>query len=353
MPASPSCLTGLVGLSRAASPCFALPVGTEEVPADNAFITESTTGRYVDKVEGLILRPASGQQPGSDAWARLDRARSQAIGFVEVELGKHLSAQTGPLKEPLGGKFGSLGDGSLLPLGTQPLLRLPTRLLPGRGYTLVSLSLYASAEVTDVPVLLDGVEIARVTTSATTPTMVYLQEGVTVPFDGQVHTLSAVLPEGVQARAGKLTCGCGDRNPDVALALTGLRGETLTSRYNQNAWNGGFLLYLETTCLDPSKLCYVLSTDDELQQSVAFAIQYKAAEYVVASLLADANYSRYTSLDVKALEFLAERYQQLNHATTEDSPGHLVWLTSPNGLARVAHPCYDCKPHPYAPRLVR
>lgn len=337
MPDSPACLTGLVGLSRAASPCFPLPVA----PADSTFITASVSGLYLDEVEGLHLRPAPNTAPGADAWARFDKSRSQAVSIVDNALRQRLSASAGPLLAPLVGKFGNLGDGSLVGLGIQPLMSFPTKLVPGRGYELVSLSLYASAHAEGVPVLLDGVELATVTVDPSAPVVVTLPPGTVIPFDGQVHTLTAVLPDGVRARSGKLTCGCGNHNPDVALALAGLQGGDCHQRYNQNAWSGGFIVHLQTTCINPDKLCYVLDTDEELQRSAAFAVQYKTAELTVVGLLAEAQYSRYTSLEPKALEGLIARYSALYAE-------HLDWLSGASGLSRVPQPCYGCAPNPLA-----
>lgn len=324
-----SCLTGLIGLTREGRPCFPLPA--DEAKA--ALLTDSATGLYLDEVEGLHLRPAPNVAPGPDAWARFDRARTQALQLVELDLRAALPVMV-PVTE-LSGSFGSLGDGSLLPEGQQPSLTLYTRHVPGRAYRLASVRLLTNVVATDVPLLLDGVEVATLTTG---PTPAPLALNVLIPFDGAAHTLTAVLPAGVRARTGRLTCGCGSHHPDVRLASLGLRSATdLNGAYTASTQTSGFLLSLTTACLTPDRLCYALSTDAELQRYAGIALLYKTAELTVVSLSSDAQYSAYTSLDVATLDGLIGRYRA-------DYDTYRAWLISAAGLPRVAQPCYQCAP---------
>jgi hypothetical protein len=321
MPISPSCLTGLIGLSRAASPCFPLPLG------DTAFITASASGLYLDEVEGLNLRPAPLQTAGADAWARFDKARTQAVAYVDNDLGKRMTLGT-PLEQPAG-TLGGLGDGTLAPLGTPAVLTLPLTLKPSLGWQLLSVALYTDVTAADVPVYLDNVLIGTLTTNgglfAPVPNAAML-----LRFDGQTHTLRAELPEGVRPKNNRLTCGCG--NPWVKAVAAALLPGTNTK---QPA--GGFVVQVQQVCTALAPLCHAITQDAELAKSVAFAVLYKTAELTVVSLLADAQYSRYTSLDAKALEGLIARYTGLYEE-------HQAWLLGGTGLARVAQPCYGCAP---------
>ncbi len=326
---STSCLTGLIGLSRAGRVCFPLPADATQSGA----VTDSATGLFLDEVEGLHLRPAPNTTVGPDAWKRFAAARSQAIQVVELDLRAALSGSV-PVTE-LAGSFGSLGDGSLLAEGVQPSLSLHTKNLPGRAYRLTSVRLLTNVVAENVPLLLDGVQVATLTTG---PNPAPAALSVSIPLDGATHTLMAVLRIGVRARTGRLTCGCGSHHPDVRLASYGLRSATdLNGAYLPTTQTNGFLLNVSTACLTPDRLCYALETDDELQRYAGIALLYKTAELTVVGLSSDAQYSAYTSLDVATLDGLIGRYRA-------EYDTYKAWLVGATGLPRVAHPCYACAP---------
>lgn len=327
MPVTTDCLAGLVGLSRAGSSCFPLPTVTP--PATNDGITASLVGMYVDEVEGLSLRNAPTAAAGPDVYQRLDRARNQALLTVAHRLGSRLSSDKP--RYAVGGLLGGLGNGSYDPVNLRAVLRLPTQLREGGALRLDSIVLYTDTVAEDVAVLLDGVEVATITTNGG-PTAL---TGVLVPLDGQVHELTAVLPDGVRVRANATTCGCGnDFVRAMRLNLTDVRARA-----------GGFAVQVSEVCTLDTPLCYALGKDEELQRSVGFAIQYLSAANFAASLLTDAHYNRYTMLEPKQLDALGSLW-------TGRAQEHLTWLLSPSGLARVVHPCYVCAPAAWHPTKV-
>lgn len=330
MPANTDCLQGLTGLTRAGSQCFPLPVPAEG--ATNDAYTTSASGLYVDEVEGLTLRPATATTPASDVWQRLDMARNQALNTVAHRLGTRGTADAP--RFTLAGQIGGEGKGQYAPAGMPSRMYLKTKHRPGGALKLLNLRLLTDVAVSDVPVLLDGVQVATVTTNAPGPQA--LQPPILIPYDGHTHTLEATLPEGVRVRLNSITCGCGnDFVRSLRLSLQDVVGSA-----------GGFTAAFQEVCTLSTPLCHALETDEELTRSVGFAVQYLTAANFAAGLLTEANYSRYTLLEPKLLDSLGAQW-------TQKAEEHLLYLGSPSGLARVAHPCYVCSPAAWHPTKQR
>jgi hypothetical protein len=336
MPA-PDCLLAFIGLSAASLPCFALPTPAEG--QTNAAITESATGLYLTTVEGLSLRPAASSTlngtAATDLWARLSNARLLATQHVRTALEQ---ARQGSYGTPLftqRGTLGGLGNGQLLPVGTRALMTFHTNARRNGAWRITQLQLYTDQNVADVPLLVDGVQKATITTNGTG--MVTLADGgILIPLDGNDHTVEAVLPEGVRVKANKLFClGCQANTPWGRCVTTNLRNVTSSTSGN------GFAVTITEECTEATTdvLCYAVATDNELAQSVGFAIMYKAAELFTDSLLVEKQVSRYTMLEPKELGALAAKYEA-------KSMEHVKWLSSWAGLGRVRHPCYLCPPNP-------
>lgn len=321
------CLTGLIGLSKNGIPCFPLP-------AESAYVTDSATGLYLDTVEGLNLKPAQSTSPGADLYPRLDRARTQAMEVVYQHLSTRAAAQAGKKLFTLSGMLSGLGNGQLGIEGSARMVLYTRERTAGR-WRLQSLQLLTDIPTANVPVLLDGVEIASISTNSPP---VALTDAF-VPFDGQPHTLEAVLPPGVRPKFNTLICGgCSEWGRLMKL--------NLAPNANPNAPAGGFVVKAKEECTVAPLVCHVLSQDEELKRSIAWAILYKTAEHVVVGFLADAAYSRYTTLEPKAMQALGELY----HAKAAE---HLNWLSGPEGLAKYPHPCYQCAPSAWHPSIVK
>lgn len=332
MPSNLDCLAALVGLlsEKPTEPVYGFPYAFDFAfaPGSVAAFTFSTTGLYVENVEGLSLRTLTEDCP-SDLPLKLAKARSQAIQHVASQLGRTLSSDTPRFKQS--GLLGGAGNGSYGPQGSPARLTLKTKYREGGALRLDTLLLYTDQALSDIPVLLDGAEIARISTNDAPAAL----SQVLVPLDGQAHVLEAVLPEGVRVRVNSITCGCG--NPFVAAMRLDLQDVTSPA--------GGFAVQLSEACSLPAGLCYTLDTDEELARSVGFAIQYTAAANLAISLLVDTLYSRYTLLEPKALQSLIDLW---NSKAFE----HLSWLNSPQGLSRVQHPCTVCQPSSWHPSIV-
>jgi hypothetical protein len=333
--ASFDCFAGLVGITAAGSSCFPLPSS-----GDNTALTTSRSRLYLDMVEGLAFKVSNGNG-APDLYERLKRSRDKAVLDIFAELGKLAT------RSPIYAQHGNLGGpstGQLEPVGTPARIVFRTAERNAGGYRIESIQLKASATVSGVPLLLDGVQVATIATNAAPQAV-----GITIPLDGYEHTLEAVLPDGVRPEVNKLHCpGCKMGTPWGASVTNNLVGVTsATPGY-------GFQLTVAEVCTETlDMLCYAVSARPgmadtfqfpELAQFIGSAILYRTAELFVVDLLTDANVSRYTMLEPKTLPALGQRY-------AAEWAKHVAWLVGPDALGGLDHPCYLCRPNPLAGRV--
>ena len=332
-----ACLTGLIGLSAAGSACFPLPTVTP--PATNDALTVSRSGLYLDMVEGLLLKPATGQPAGHELYERLSAARAQAMPTVRTALAQRRAAAAGIALYNQRGTIGGLGNGTLLAAGSPARMTFYTKYARAGCFRLVSLQLYTDIAVTAVPILLDGLLIGTLSAGGAGGLFVPI-DGATpqqlrIPFDGLRHTLEALIPAGVRVHSNSMWCAPCQAGTPWGLALA--RG--LDQVQCAAVTGGGFAVQVQEQCTEPlDALAYALEVDPELKDSVAYALLYTAAELFVISLAVSAQASRYLMMEAKELDALGAYY----HAKAEN---HVAWLAGPDGLARIHHPCYAGLPN--------
>lgn len=360
MAATPDCLTSLLGLSDGTSTCFALPTDPDEAAA----VTASATGLYLDEVEGLRLQAATGAPggPATDLWQRLAKARKLAVEEVRqaLEVGKGKSFGT-PIYQQRG-TLGGLGNGTLMPVGTRAYMPFYTNARLAGAWRIMSLQLFTDVAVTDAPLLLDGVQVAELsTTGASGVTSGLPPEGLLIPLDGNQHTLEVTLPPTVRVRQNNFFAGCfscqqgnpwfksviGTKQPSGIYTGGSLSNVTATTQGN------GFSITVREECaIKSDMLCYAIGSDYSdadgpvpryigLPKAIGRAIMYKAAELFTIDLLANQQRSRYTMLEPKALDDLVDYYRTKQATIQPDGTGgYLPWLNSPEGLGQVQHPCF-------------
>jgi hypothetical protein len=333
MPDAPSdCLAALIGLSRSGSPCFPLP---EPAAGDtNAWLTASTSGYYLDLLEGLSFRVANGNG-APDLYFRLERARTLAALNLRAKL------RLGAIGQPRFAERGALGGAGNGAVGTAGPLPLTTCEREGGALRITSIRLNTTSTVLSVAILLDGQEVARLASTNTAPQAVSL----TIPLDGATHTLEAVLPSGVLPLENKLHCppcsGATAWGKAVARNLQGVTSATSAK---------GFQLQLSEVCAaDVSDLlCYAITGDDqateERRQMAAQAMMYTAGALLVKDFITDARFDRYSMMEPKMLPALGASYEA-------EADKAAKWLNGAEGLGRVVHPCYQCAPVGWHPTI--
>lgn len=342
MPETPDCLLSLVGLSQG-SACFPLPADLDAAAAVKA----STAGLWLDMAEGLRLQPAAGQVAATDLYDRLAKARALAVFQVRAALEASRAGSYGVRLYQQRGVFGGLGNGQLAPAGTRALMSFSTNARREGAWRITKLQLFTDIVVPDVPLLLDNVEVARVTTNAAGVAPV----DVLIPLDGNQHILEALLPAGTRVKANTFFSGCfgcQQGSPWAQTVRNNLQNVTA-----QTQGNGFSISVVEECTAEPDFLCFTIGTDagqkiaryPELVKIIALAIFYKAAELFTTGLLGSSQLSRYTSLEPKALAELRDYYaSKLTHASPDGTGNYLPWLNSAEGLGQVDHPCYLSPP---------
>lgn len=335
MPATSDCLTSLIGLSTGSTNCFPLP---EQDPALNGYITDSATGLYLDTVEGMALKAAANQSPATDLYTKLDNARKNAALQIRATLEAGRAKSYGTPLYNQRGVLGGLGNGQLAPPGTRAEMTLYTNARRAGAWRITRIQLFTDQAVTDAPLLLDGQQVATISTSATASSSKLISpDALLIPLDGNPHTLEAILPEGVRVKSNNLFSGCFScsRNSPWFKSVQG-NLQNVTAQTPGN----GFSISVQEECIaDANFLCFAIGTEGGVERypglslSVASALLYKAAELFTVGLLAGRDTNRYTMLEPKSLDQLENMY-----ATKADA--WLKWLNSPEGLGQVQHPCY-------------
>jgi hypothetical protein len=351
MPAAPlNCLENLVGLAAKPLPCFPFPTDS-----DTAWITESTRRDspagpvYVSELQGLDFKPAK-SDPATDLYDRLGNARKQAAAYVRQNITQAGGYSFSQPRFAASGNLGKPGNGA--PYSGPASIVLQTAEREGGGYVLTGLGLQTTTAVLAVPILLDGVQVATVDTNQGVQPVSkgYAPQfnkdfigQITIPFDGQAHTLTAVLPDGVRPLDGQLYCttGCNSKAPGTFGASVAQNLPLVTSATR----NAGFLLQVKEQCIAEAAdvLCYAASgTSDDLADSLAQAVVAMTAHFYLMGLFSIKDYSRYTLLDTKQMEAMGAYFKA-------EADKNIAWLAQPNGLGRVQHPCFACAPNPNAP----
>ncbi|MBF9140842.1 hypothetical protein [Hymenobacter properus] len=341
MPTEPlNCLESLVGLAPAALPCFPLPSGDTDWITASSRAGSAGGAVYVSQLAGLNFQPAKADPP-TDVYDRLGKARNSAAAYVRTAIQQARGYGFGAALFSASGQLGKAGNGSVYQGAAA--LTLTTNYVEGGGYKVTALALQTTVTVADVAIQLDGVTVATITTNAPLQSITPF----VIPFDGAVHQLVPVgLPDGVRPLTGQLFCttGCNSMGPgtfggSVARGLSGVTSSTP---------NAGFLLRVQEVCTaEDDVLCYATTASAELADSLARAVQAMAGYYFLMDLFSQANYSRYTLLDQKQMDYLA------NTQFKPYADQMIAWLSQPQGLGRLKHPCYTCQPNPYGPRLAK
>ncbi|GAB2866005.1 hypothetical protein [Hymenobacter ruber] len=336
MPTEPlNCLESLVGLAPEALPCFPFPSGDTDWITTSSRTGSAAGGVFVSQLAGLSFQAAKGD-PGTDLYDRLAKARTSAASYVRTAIQQGPKYGFGQARFTASGQLGKPGNGSVYQ--GAPALTLTTGYAEGGAYRVTALALQTTVAVADVVIQLDGVPVATITTGGPlAPITPFL-----IPFDGQAHTLTAVLPDGVRPLTGQVYCFCGG-GPFTQSIRAYL--PAVTSQTN----NAGFLLRVEEVCgtSESDMLCYATTANAELADSLAKAVQAMSGYYFLMDLFSQANYSRYTLLDTKQMDYLA------NKEFKPYADQMIAWLSQPAGLGRLTHPCYTCAPNPCGPRITK
>ncbi len=338
-----ACFENIIGLSRRDCPCV------EDRTVD-AGVSES--GLYLDELPGLNLRLLdTAADCGDDGlWAKLERARENAIEDTIAELGACIAANTDTARPPgtsIIGQDKNAARSSVKLPRTYHGLAIETALVRGgiceitaigtafkavNNTGTVAVKVYNRPEESADP-------IAEVTLNTTPDRVIWtdLPEPIalTMQQDTAVQPRFWILyePNGMEAMNTEINCGCvgykpywSHQNPqyttkqDKGVHLwawwamaAGTKGDDLSGRLTWTVENPthGLLLKVRLKCDEVSSFCdpnadYRM---DPIQKVIAHAVRFKAGANLLQDILTSPRIDRFTMTAGEQLEALKKDYE--------------------------------------------
>jgi len=348
-----NCFSTIIGLTREEPDCIL------EWEDDYAI---SDANLYLDELQGISLRliDATGFNP--DLWTKMLRAKENAITAFKNDVIQEILKYKEHIRSRFAGEIGGRNFTTLTPASTFYGLRMFSDVKGGkfilRGVTLmlntteaVNLLIYDEYDlVTVVP--LTSVAGRPHTTSFS---------AVELPLVGNYYFL--IQPAGVPYN-NKLTCGCGGYrwcfSPDTPCyrysrdkwtewaMIAGVSGADVTARdtwaTTKNAM--GMRLHGNFLCDISDMLCSETSDflHNEIDIAIAWAILYKAGEYLMNYIMDSGEVNRYTLLGIDALNenrvYYNARYVVMVDfiaRTIEDERNECLRCLPPFGMGKRSH----------------
>lgn len=338
-----ACFENIIGLSRRDCECV------EPRPVDTGV---SESGLYLDELPGLNLRLLEGAADCGDEglWAKMERARENAIEEVSADLAACINANTDNARPPgtsiigqdknaarTSVKLNYAWHGVTLQLpivrgGTYEIMAIGTAFKAVNNTGSVQIDFYERFE-------LSGSAIASVVVPTTPDRVVWtdLVEPISLPMDAEtsIHPRYWALyqPNGMQAMNTEINCGCAGYKPywsynnpqylhpaDKGKHLwaywsmaAGTRGNDLDERLEWTTENptNGILLKVRVRCDEMSSFCDLEANyrTDPIQKVIAHAVRFKAGAMLLQDILTSPRIDRFTMTAGEQLSELKKDYE--------------------------------------------
>lgn len=350
------CLTNLVGITQ--SECTCVITGLDNDILDEGlaegikWYTQSTSGLYLDELEGIIpLQSADGCAECDDEMANFYyRSRNSAVKTLADDV------MAGFIKRGVNGNrtyFGKVA-GTLF-----------------SGFMDVSGSGYAGQKIWTVAMNGGSIKInkiyAMMNASATFDVLVYMVERGATEFS-LVTTITDIVsiantvkenilpapvtidlsrygaefyllyvPAGFMPLQNSLSCGCGQKEYLLRdyLTVSGVKGNDLNalSTFGTYTNGGGLALDAQVGCDTTKLICEAYNYDEAAKIVMAYAARYKAGELLHEYVLKSNEINRYT---MSSREFL---WGKRNHFKKEYAD-RVAWLVENIDMDLID--CYIC-----------
>ena len=322
-----NCLYNVVGFSRTECACVD---GWDESYA------VSDSGLYISELQGMSLRILDSLGGCEDLWDKMTAARENAINAFKLDLVQALMKYKEPVRRPFSGDIGgryATGGKKITDLVTDSTyygMRIYSDIKGGkyilRGVSLILDSTEAvNLEIYDEYDLLHTVALTSV---ADRPNKTLITP-IELTLDRNYYLL--IAPVG-RAYSNKLTCNCGGfkwcfdvNDPCIRqsrelwtewIMAGGVYGDVLADRedWTVNSKASGMILHGNFVCDVFDNFCRDESdfVNNEIDASMAYAIWYKAGEFLTTYIMGSPEVSRYTLLGMEQLNenrtYYAERY---------------------------------------------
>jgi hypothetical protein len=293
-------------------------------------VTKADVDIYLDEIEGLNVRVVAASNDGDlDTFSLMSNARRNAIRTLEADLLAGLSSLYGTVKRRYEGSVGGLGqsqglvdtyDGQLVTFSMRP------KEAPGAVALIKKVGLLIDRS-TSVEVLVTGSDTpVLVVATADTPSFTVLAKPILVRLDQIEHLTASYAASGFQPRHNLTSCGCS--------AMDTVLADYFENVYNQPA--NGVLLDMEISCDESQVLTANYDASLAMQDTLAYAARFKAAELLIEGIISTTNLNRYVMLDREHL------WGKRNHYRKEYTD-RLTWLVGADGIDTSYSACYPCR----------
>jgi hypothetical protein len=323
-----SCLENVIGFAREECKCI------DDWDASYAL---SDSGLYISEVQGMSLDILDSLGGCEDIWDKMINARTNAINAFKIDLAQELSKYKEPTRKSfsgdIGGRYADTGKKitSLITESNYYGIRMYSDIQGGkyilRGVSLILNTTEAvNLEIYDEYDLLDTIALSSV---ANRPHKTDITP-IELSLDRNYYFL--IAPVG-RAYSNKLTCNCGGfrwcfdiDNPCYRLSrdgwtewvmAAGVYGDAIDDRedWTKCGRASGMILHGNFVCDVFDNFCRDESDfiSNEIDTSMAYALLYKASEFLTTYIMASSEVSRYTLLGMEQLNenriYYAERYK--------------------------------------------
>lgn len=349
----PTCFQEVIGFTR-----------SEDVCVDGYLSEYSTSdsGLYIDELQGLNLRILNSTGGSYGIWDKMNNALENAISSFKVDVLKEILKTKEPARANFIGNIGGKSFTTKLPSKTYHGLRMYSDIYGG-SYTLrgVTIILDTTGPVNlliyDEYSLLHTVAITSVAGqpkyTAITPIQLSLVGNYYFLFTG-----ASGLPYN-----NKLTCNCGghkwcfniehpcynpsrDRWTEWSM-VAGVSGDDLTLRddWGTSREAQGLILHGDCWCDTLGILCSDHSdwSGNMVDQSIAWALVYKAGSFLSTYIMDSEEINRYTLLGIDGLSanivYYEERYKVMIEfiaANIEEDRNECLKCRAPHNYKRYA-----------------
>lgn len=319
------CYKNVIGFAREACDCI------EGWDDDYAL---SKSGLFITELQGMSLRMLDSLGGCEDLWAKMTAALENAVNTFKLDLSQGLAQYKQPRRKRFNGVIGDKSFNRLAPDSNYYGLRMYSDILGGsfilRGVTL----LHDDAETLNLEIYDDDelLHTVQVETAVNRPALTMFDTPIELPLDGNYYFL--VTPFSSRAYQNKLTCGCGgfrwcfdiaspcltpSRDGWTEWAMVGgVWGEDVNERQDwaPQKQGGGMILHGNFVCDAFYHLCNE-STDFSKDEglAMAWAILYKAGEFLTNYIMGSPEVTRYTLLGLEQLDanrqYYSVRYEVL------------------------------------------
>jgi hypothetical protein len=347
----PLCWDSVIGFTRKQDDC---------VTGYLSEYSDSDSGLYLDELQGMSLRILNSTKGNTDIWEKMNNATENAISAFKVDVMQEILKTKEPARSKFIGDIGGKSFTTKLGADTYHGLRMYSDIIGGsytlRGVTIIldtteaiNLLIYSGEDDETGGAPLYTIPLTSLAGRPKYNAITPIQLSLTGDYYFLYHTAGGVPYN------NKLTCNCGgvkwcfnidhpcykvsrDKWTEWSM-VAGVHGTDLTNRddWATSREARGLILHGDYGCDTLGILCSDHSdwSGDMVDQSIAWAILFKAGSFLSGYIMDSEEVSRYTLLGVDGLTanmvYYEERYKE-----------HINYIAS--NIESDRNECLKCRP---------